>query len=84
MIWKRFIKNVTGEFKEELTFRRVAIVPRKPKGTNLWGYYVCEFIQTYTSERRAEDINLQMCDLREKLNLEARFRLKRWALVPVI
>ena len=73
-IWKRFKNKITGEFKDELTFRRLANVDTQPPGTNLCGYYVCEFIRQHISERRAQDINLRRHDLRKKLSLEARFR----------
>ena len=65
---------MVGEFKKELEFRVLLSGDIQPPGTNLCGYYVCEFIRGLTSERRAQDINLRRSDLRDKLDPEARFR----------
>ena len=46
----------------------------QPPGTNLCGYYVCEMIRRYTSERVPSDLNAQRNNLRMMLSPEARFR----------
>nr|XP_051210356.1 uncharacterized protein LOC127327617 isoform X2 [Lolium perenne] len=73
-VWKRFKDKITGEFKDELEFKRLVNVDTQPPGTNLCGYYVCEFIRRHTSERRPTNINLRRNDLRKKLSPETRFR----------
>jgi hypothetical protein len=58
-VWTRFKKNTTGPFKDELTFKAAKSLEQE-KGTNLCGFYVCEYIRWFTTERRAHEANLEV------------------------
>jgi hypothetical protein len=73
-VWKRFTDETVGEFKKKLDFRKLTNVDIQPPGTNLCGYYVCEWIRRHTSERKLSDIDVRRNNLRKSLSPEARFR----------
>jgi hypothetical protein len=51
--------EITGPFKDELTFKMVKGL-KQPKGTNLYGFYVCKYIRWFTSELRARDLDFHI------------------------
>ena len=51
--------EITGDFKDKLTFKAVKGL-QQPPGTNLYGFYVMEYIRWATSERRARDWNMKV------------------------
>ena len=75
-VWRRFVYQKVGELKKELQFKRAKPAPGdiQPPGTNLCGYYVCERIRRYTTEREPSENNLKRINLRATLSPEARFR----------
>jgi hypothetical protein len=54
-----FQKNTIGPFKDELTFKMAKSLEQE-KGTNLCGFYVCDYIWWFTTERRARAVNLEV------------------------
>ena len=53
-VWRRFRRTVpegSSNLKEDLTFTNVEC-DQQPQGTNLCGYYVCEYIRKLTVETR--------------------------------
>ncbi len=65
--WTHFKQKVQGPFKDELTYKSVTC-PQQPPGSNLCGFYVCEFIRELTTERRTTNLS----DLRETLEPKLR------------
>jgi hypothetical protein len=58
-VWTRFRRKIVGQFEEQLTFRKIKGL-EQPPGTNLYGFYVYEFIRWYTNEQRARSSNFDV------------------------
>ena len=65
--WTIFKQKVEGPFKDELTYKTVES-PQQPPGSNLCGFYACEFIRELTTERRTTAFS----KMREKIDPELR------------
>ncbi|XP_051220474.1 uncharacterized protein [Lolium perenne] len=74
-VWETFIKeDQSHDWKPKLIWRANKKCAKQPPGTNLCGYYVCEYIHRIVSERANNERNRELRRKREKIGIEERFK----------
>nr|XP_051230439.1 uncharacterized protein LOC127348454 [Lolium perenne] len=74
-VWETFIKeDQSHDWKPKLIWRANKKCAKQPPGTNLCGYYVCEYIHRIVDERANNERNRELRRKREKIGIEERFK----------
>ncbi|KAK1642433.1 hypothetical protein QYE76_060238 [Lolium multiflorum] len=74
-VWESFIKeDQSFQWAPKLTWRANKKCAKQPKGSDLCGYYVCEYIHRIVSERANNERNKELRRKREKISIEERFK----------
>nr|XP_051196578.1 uncharacterized protein LOC127309906 [Lolium perenne] len=72
-VWQTFIKEDTSrEWPPKLRWRAKKC-PQQPPGTDLCGFFVCEYIRRIVNERTNNERNKELARKRNKLSIDDRF-----------
>nr|XP_051208890.1 uncharacterized protein LOC127326073 [Lolium perenne] len=72
-VWETFIKeDKSHEWPPKLRWKAKKF-PQQPEGTDLCGFFICEYIRRIVSERTNNERNKELARKRNKLSIDDRF-----------